>query len=219
MYFDGVDDYVRVAEPPYVAGARKLTVISWVNPLKFHHDFWSVVSEDWNVDWSIIYGWERLYGRIWFTDGTYVILDLGWRGFTPSTWGYIVFGWDIDAGTVYGFNGWLGRKVSVPVDPSKTPRDIVKVIEIGGRDAMLRGYISQVLIYTRALSDTEIRWNYSNPDNPVRNDLVLRLQAHPDNIKDIDGDGLLEWLDLSGFNNHGKIYGATLVKLIRDPVR
>jgi hypothetical protein len=75
------------------------------------------------------------------------------------------------------------------------------------------------MIYSRILSETEISWNYVNPDNPIRNGLVLWLRAHPDYIKDIDGDGVLEWIDLSGFNNHGKIYGATLVKLIRDPVR
>jgi hypothetical protein len=80
-------------------------------------------------------------------------------------------------------------------------------------------YSACVLIYSRPLSDSEITWNYSNPDNPIRNGLVLWLQAHPDNIRDIDGDGVLEWLDLSGYGNHGKIYGATLVKLIRDPVR
>ena len=38
-------------------------------------------------------------------------------------------------------------------------------------------------------------------------------------MKDIDGDGVLEWLDLSGFNNHGKIYGAQLVQLIKTPAR
>jgi hypothetical protein len=80
-------------------------------------------------------------------------------------------------------------------------------------------FMVRVLLYSRALTDSEVRWNYINPDNPVRNGLVLWLQAHPDYIKDIDGDGLLEWLDLSGNNNHGKIYGATLVKLIREPVR
>jgi hypothetical protein len=90
-----------------------------------------------------------------------------------------------------------------------------------GRDGWnyARVFISNVLVYSRALSDSEILFNYNNPDNPVRNGLVLWLQAHPDNIKDIDGDGVPEWLDLSGFGNHGKIYGATLVKLIRDPVR
>ena len=45
--------------------------------------------------------------------------------------------------------------------------------------------------------------------------MVLWLQAHPDYIRDIDGDGVLEWVDLSGYNNHGKIYGAQLVELVK----
>jgi hypothetical protein len=81
------------------------------------------------------------------------------------------------------------------------------------------GFISQVLIYSRALSDSEIQWNYQYPDKPIRDDLVLWLQADPAYVKDIDGDGILEWIDLSGYGNHGKIYGAQLVQLIKTPAR
>jgi hypothetical protein len=78
---------------------------------------------------------------------------------------------------------------------------------------------SQVLLYMRALSSSEVQWNYQNPDYPVRNGLVLWLKADPAYVKDIDGDGRLEWVDLSGFGNHGKIYGAQLVQLIKTPAR
>jgi len=47
----------------------------------------------------------------------------------------------------------------------------------------------------------------------------LWLKADPQYVKDIDGDGILEWIDLSGYGNHGKIYGAQLVQLIKTPVR
>jgi hypothetical protein len=89
----------------------------------------------------------------------------------------------------------------------------------GGGYAPSNVMVSQFQFYSRPLSDQEIQWNYINPDNPVRNGLVLWLKADPAYVKDIDGDGLLEWLDLSGFNNHGKIYGARLVELIRTPAR
>jgi hypothetical protein len=77
----------------------------------------------------------------------------------------------------------------------------------------------QLLIYTRDLSDSDIAWNFKYPENPVRNGLYVWLQAGPQYIKDIDGDGVLEWLDLSGFGNHGKIYGAQLVQLVKTPAR
>jgi len=82
-----------------------------------------------------------------------------------------------------------------------------------------QGYISQLLIYSRVLSADEILWNFSNPGDPVRNGLVLWLQADPQYVRDVDGDGLLEWLDLSGANNHGKVYGARLVELVKSPAR
>jgi hypothetical protein len=82
-----------------------------------------------------------------------------------------------------------------------------------------QGYISQILVYSRVLSGSEISWNYLYPDNPVKNGLVLWLQADPAYIKDIDNDGILEWIDLSGYGNHGKIYGAQLVQLVKTPAR
>jgi hypothetical protein len=81
------------------------------------------------------------------------------------------------------------------------------------------GRIMCARIYNRALSDYEVSWNYLNPLNPVSYGLVLCLIADPQYVKDIDGDGILEWIDLSGYNNHGKIYGATLVDLYKAPVR
>jgi hypothetical protein len=78
---------------------------------------------------------------------------------------------------------------------------------------------SQLLIYTRDLSDSDIAWNTKYPDNPVRNGLFVWLKADPQYVKDIDGDGVLEWVDLSGYGNHGKIYGAQLVELVKTHKR
>jgi hypothetical protein len=84
-----------------------------------------------------------------------------------------------------------------------------------------RGYIALVRVYSCALTDDEIRWNYNYPWNPVRSGLVLWLMAYPGYVKDVDGDGVLEWIDLSGYGNHGKIYDAQLVEFTKpkQPVR
>jgi len=74
-------------------------------------------------------------------------------------------------------------------------------------------------VYSRAIEDWEIEHNFRYPYSPVRDGLELYLLAHPDYIRDIDGDGVLEWIDLSGKNRHAKIYGATLVELIKPPAR
>jgi len=124
----------------------------------------------------------------------------------------------IDNQALYGYlNASLKGSVSigVTVKPTSSPMYVGR----GAYDEFFYGYISQALLYTRSLSDSEIQHNYQYPDNPVKNGLVLWLQADPQYIKDIDGDGILEWIDLSGFNNHGKIYGAQLVQLVKTPAR
>jgi len=131
----------------------------------------------------------------------------------------MAFGWDVDAGRVFGYNSYNDKWVEASVDQSKQPRNVYNKVRIGYLDTALKGLISEVYIYSKALSAEEIFWNYDNPSNPVRNGLVLWLQAHPDNVKDVDGDGRLEWIDLSGFGNHGKVYGATLIEVIKSPVR
>ena len=58
-----------------------------------------------------------------------------------------------------------------------------------------------LLICSRALSEDEIRHNMVYPWSPVRDGLRVWLFAHPDYVRDIDGDGILEWIDLSGNSN------------------
>jgi len=82
----------------------------------------------------------------------------------------------------------------------------------------LCGYIYCAMIYNRVLSGTEIARLYSNPDFNPADGLVLWLKAHPDNVRDVDGDGIMEWIDLSGYSNHGKIYGAALTEVVKDPI-
>jgi hypothetical protein len=88
----------------------------------------------------------------------------------------------------------------------------------GSNPSWFRGLVSQILAYNRALLLPERNHNLNNPFRPVKNGLVLALIAHPDYIRDIDNDGVLEWIDLSGLANHGKIYGARLVTF-NTPVR
>jgi len=63
-----------------------------------------------------------------------------------------------------------------------------------------------VIVYSRALSDSEIKYIYNNPHNPPQDDLVLWLS--PGSIDPING----KWWDLSPYGNHGTIYGATVVE-------
>jgi hypothetical protein len=147
--------------------------------------------------------WVNVARKLSITDRVYAGYINGARVYTvtiPSTEA-TVLEWSPDTATY----PWMYRRFVLGAD-------------VGGYGNMMMMQY-QLLIYTRALTDSEITWNYNNPDNPVRSGLVVWLQAHPDNIRDIDGDGVPEWLDLSGFSNHGKIYGARLVELIKTPAR
>jgi len=61
-------------------------------------------------------------------------------------------------------------------------------------------------VYNRSLSSAEVAaWR---PEAPVGGDLVMHYYAHPQHVRDVDSDGVLEWLDLSGNNRHAKLRGA-----------
>jgi hypothetical protein len=219
MFFDGVDDYVRV---PNFLFSPDFTVSFWVYSLLRG-----------NV-WATYFGNADVVAKynLWMRNNYYgpaPNMQFSFFGTDKNEYSSDVFaistGWNHIVVTKSGLtialytNNVLRQRFNIPYDINYVSRDLVIAYPNGYGAGYLRGFMNQFIIYSRALSDSEIQWNYVNPDNPVRDGLVLWLRAHPDYVKDIDGDGLLEWLDLSGYGNHGKIYGATLVKLIRDPVR
>jgi hypothetical protein len=219
MYFDGVDDYIEVMHSS-VFEPTDITAMLWINPFSWLHTPTAVA---------------LISKRIVASDGYIVFwlaststIDFDWGGFSYrwdtgynpplNTWAFLAFTRDSNGRRLY-VNGSF---YSSTTNPGGSPAS-GSVLRIG-MDAIsprywFQGYIAQVLIYSRALSDSEVQWNYNNPDNPVRDGLVLWLRACPDCVKDIDGDGRLEWVDLSGYGNHGKIYGAQLVQLTKTPAR
>jgi len=67
----------------------------------------------------------------------------------------------------------------------------------------LKGLISFVRLYNRALSSDELQHNYNNPQSPVTDGLVLWLNFD-------EGSGTTAY-DKSGNGNHGTIYNAVWV--------
>jgi hypothetical protein len=74
-------------------------------------------------------------------------------------------------------------------------------------------YMFALLIYSRALSDSEIQQIYADPSNPPRNGLVLWLSW--DSLDCTNG----KWWDKSGFGNHATLYNVQCVDIIKKPVR
>jgi hypothetical protein len=219
MYFDGVDDYVAL----FTTNFASFTIVVWA---RLATPAWP--SPVWRA--VVSKGWPYLAVGV---GGIYASSPRDYGGILRDSAGNVhAAGAPPRPSLIEGFrcialtseaklyvDGVLNHAATIPnpINANTLPWNV-------GRDPaqtlrVFPGYIPQVLFYARVLDASEISWNYSNSDNPVRNGLVLWLQARPDYVRDVDGDGLPEWIDLSGYNNHGKIYGARLVELIRRPVR
>jgi len=127
-----------------------------------------------------------------------------------TTWYFVVARWD---GTHLML--FVGRKKFTSHRPGQLT-DVAVEARIGrGEQTCVDcngwvGYIARVYIYTVALTDDEVTQIYHSPDSPPTRGLFAWYVASPDDVRDVDGDGVLEWIDRSGNNNHGKIYGAQL---------
>jgi hypothetical protein len=219
LFFDGVDDYVSLFTTNYPS----FTIVVWAR----------LATPAWPSP-----GWRAIVSKGWHTraggvGGIYATSVTGYGGLLRDSAGNT---YDVAISLLPSLlesfrcvvltsearlyvDGVLRKVVTIPnpintnTHPWNIGRDPIETTRV------FPGYISQVLFYSRVLDASEIMWNYQYLENPVRSGLVLWLQADPQYIRDIDGDGILEWLDLSGYGNHGKVYGATLQQIVLSPVR
>jgi hypothetical protein len=241
MYFDGVDDYVVI--PLTVYGWSAITIQEW---LYFYHpkanaaySKTGMIGDSWVDKPAIQFLTDNRYDYAvlssYFntrkpdgTAGVYAFSIYAYR----NTWVNVARRFSLSDRVLVGYvNGNKVHTTSIPSTEytvlewnpdTATYPDRFKRFVLGANTQLtewMKMMQYQLLIYTRDLSDSEIAWNFNYPENPVRNGLYVWLRACPDCVKDIDGDGVLEWLDLSGFGNHGKIYGAQLVQLVKAPAR
>jgi len=241
VFFDGIDDYA-VIEPFTVYGWSEITIQEWIY---FYHpkmntawsatsaigDYWTDYPSTFHgTDNRFDYTWIRSYFATRTVAGTkrdyYVDIYAyrnSWmniaRRFTPTR-EYSVW---INASRIYATTVPAGEKTVLEWNPDTATYPVrYKRFVLGANiilSAIMKMMQSNLLIYSRALSAEEIRHNMVYPWNPVRDGLRVWLLAHPDHVKDIDDDGVLEWVDLSGNGNHAKLYGARLVELVKTPSR
>jgi hypothetical protein len=239
MFFNGVNAYVVI--PLTVYGWPGITIQEWLYP--FHpkaNNAWSkfsMIGDTWTDYPSVGYATDNRY------DYTSLVLGFNTRRSDGSkypyefsiyryrnTWVNTAWRFSLADKTFIGYIN--GNKVYTATIPSTEytilewnpdtatypwmyKRFVLGANVIGTENMKMMQY--QLLIYTHDLTDKEIAWNASYPENPVRSGLYVWLKADPQYVKDIDGDGVLEWIDLSGFGNHGKIYNAQLVQLVKTP--
>jgi len=217
--FDGVDDRVVVPHSDYlnVQSGNRITIIMRLTPLGWQSGYPVGVVLDKRTEQTANYNWEFsatvMEVRIHANNAIYGV------GIPHSLGETNEYAMVLDGNILKGYKNGLLVSSRADVAPSTGNLQNLRIGEaiVGGFSA--RMVLHHVLIYSRPLSDDEIRWNYENPEDPVSDGLRLSLYAHPDNVRDIDNDGINEWLDLSGNGNHGKIYGAALREVVRSSVR
>jgi len=214
MYFNGAGNYVRINGNPTVVAPFTVSVWASVLDNGLRGFIGTRAPNEFSFDAKLYYG-NRIHGDIgngttWMTTSADVLFN-----YSLSTWyniGYVV--------TQSGYAIYInGNATATNSFPANNPifSDANHVIAIGAASVRglepFYGFIAQALIYSRALSDSEIQYNYQNPDNPITNGLVLWLQADPKYVKSNT------WIDLSGYGNNGTIYGAQLMQLEKTPAR
>jgi len=218
MYFDGIDDYVEVPHSPSLY-LTSFSVVMWANaPCCLNNSYNRFIEKggyqapDGGFDIEVASEMSNTEANflVWQSGNAYGLRPLNYS-FIGSLFHHIVFMYDNLYIWVYIDNVLRGSTSVSAYTPSTEPIII-------GRACManccyLNGYIAQVLIYSRALSASEIQQDYLDPNNPVTDGLVLWLKADPAYIS---GN---TWYDLSGNNNNGTIYGAMLVQLTPSHAR
>jgi len=241
VFHDGIDDYTKI-EPFTVYGWREITIEELVYP--YHPKanlLWSkfsMIGDYWTdypstfIEPNNRFDYTRIY-VYWTTrrpDGTkgvFVFNIFEYR----NTWVHVVRRFTTTREYSIRVNAERKYSVSIPPDEitvlewnpdTATYPERYKRFMLGANvwfDEHMKVSYYAFRAYSRALEDWEIEHNFRYPYDPVKKDLEVYLLAHPDYIADIDGDGVLEWIDLSGKNRHAKLYGATLVELVKPPAR
>jgi len=234
MYFNGVNTYVVI--PLTVYGWSAITIQEWIHP--FHpkaNAAWTkfnMIGDYWTDYPSVLWATDNRYdyttlGLLFTTrkpDGTkgsYSFSIYAYR----NTWVNTAWRFSLSDRALVGYvNGAKVYTASVPStektvlewnpDTATYPqryKQIVLGANIWGGEnmKMMQG---NILIYSRGLSDSEINHNMLNPNNPIRDGLVLWLDARAcDTSKNI-------CYDLSGNSNNGTMYNVQIATL-SNPVR
>jgi hypothetical protein len=212
MYFNGVNAYAEVPASSSLYLPGDFTVCAWIG-ITQPFGFWPGIIDNGRnnvANWwflGIKYTPATDAG-IGFTDGTF--MEIYFPNEEIGTFHQYCFG--VSGSTFFGY-----RDGSLYQSPTFTETRNVQslTIDIGNRVGggyFANVYVHQVLVYNRALSSTEIAQNYNNPDSPVKDGLMLWLQADPAYIS---GN---TWLDLSSNGNNATLNNTQLVQLINPPI-
>ena len=203
--FDGSNDYINIPKAGLVYGTGPKTLMAWAKLTLYVDGVQVIASYGSGPNATFFISAYRLTGQ----SGGYNN-DLFGGTITLNTWFHICNVYDGTTAFLY-FNGALMTSGTKPWNVTSTTYDGKIGAQIEPQQ-YFNGNISQVQLYNRALSATEIQQNYNatkgrfvNALPAVRNGLVLELDAA--NTASYSGSGNT-WYDLSGNGYNSTLVGS-----------
>jgi hypothetical protein len=152
--FDGLDDYIEIADNPALDIADELTIGAWVNMRSYPSELHTIVSKDWNYEFHINSSGQVYW---WWNDSSGVTQSLTTAASIGlNQWHHIAVVYESGSQTIYvdgdvwataGFTGTL-RLNDLPLFIGTDYDFISRAFD---------GYIDEVQIDSRAYSQLEVR--------------------------------------------------------------
>jgi len=222
--FDGSNDYMRIVRSPSMSPTSGLTQEVWFNFTSIPNAVVFIglqYGASFQNSYALFKESSLLYGGV-NTSGSLSSIGIGTTNLVGNRWYHFVHTYDGSTQKLY-LNGVLmttgSQSGSIQYDVNNT-RVLIGADDNSGYNAgagaFHSGKISQVRIYNRGLSATEVLRNYNaqrkryfQEENIVTNGLVLHVDAS--NSNSYPGTGT-SWYDLSGNQNHARMvtYGNSL---------
>ncbi|MET0385562.1 MAG: LamG domain-containing protein, partial [Polyangiales bacterium] len=177
LHFDGLDGYVDLGNPEALRIEGSLTISAWIKPLQFPWDDATIVSKRNGVEWGYQLdvtrdSGERTIGFKLTTASGESMFRYGSTPIEADRWYHVTGVYDASA-----------RELHVYLDGERDDGEIVgrvdseqlnseKHVTIGQRtgtsEYAFNGYIDDVRLYDRALSEPEVRADVEVPVMPER---------------------------------------------------
>ncbi len=152
--FDGVDDYIQIADAPTLDIANELTVAAWINMRSLPSELHTIVSKDWNYEVHI-----NQNGQVnwWWNDssGTTRSFTTG-SAITLNQWHHVAITYQSGQQTIYvDGSPWATRSYTGLLRLNDLPLFIGTDYNFISR--AFDGFIDEVFIASRAQSAAEVQ--------------------------------------------------------------
>jgi len=206
LYFNA-RNYVRIEDNPSLRHLNGITVLAWIYPINISY------YTDPITCYVVVAGNSYLFRIDGFGEGSklswFVYIDNAIEPRLSSTYVLSLNTWYHVAGVYNSSNGFMGLYINGALNNSRTRTGTptlgyFSVVNVGARPegtCFFYGLIDEVRIYNRALTADEIYEIYSK-GTFIKDGLVLYLPFY-------EGEGNIVH-DVSGYGNHGTIYGGAM---------